>query len=149
MELGPGFFVSVHDLPKYLVAILAKGLAHIGHSLLCDVDQERCDLRQVVVVCIVIPRGNEDSVVWLADKVVRDIVNYDCFIHVPAEQRKVLHKERSILGSVLTVKSVCYVAAHVDLINHLVGIFLHRSCKNDDFIILRQSLDELNAAWPC
>lgn len=45
----------------------------------------------------------------------------------------------------LSVESVRYVLSHVDLVNNLISIFLHRSCKNDDFVMFGHGFDKLNA----
>jgi hypothetical protein len=47
---------------------------------------------------------------------------------------------------VLAVQSFYDVSVWVDLVNNLVSVFLQGSCENNDLVILRHHLDELNTA---
>lgn len=51
------------------------------------------------------------------------------------------------MRSVLAVKPVLNVFAHIDLVNHLVGVLLQRRSENHDLVVLRTRLDEVHAPW--
>ena len=48
----------------------------------------------------------------------------------------------------LPVQSVFDVLAHVDLVNDLVSVLLHRRSEDYDLIVLGHRLNELDAARP-
>ena len=79
MELGNWVFVSVCDLSQDLVAILSQSHLYIRHLLLNYVNKERCDFVQKAIIHIIVPCAAKDSIVGLADKVVADVVDNDCF----------------------------------------------------------------------
>ena len=48
----------------------------------------------------------------------------------------------------LSIKPVLYILININLVNDLIGILLKRSSKNNNLIILRHELNELNTSWP-
>lgn len=95
---------------------------------------------------VIVPSRYEDSIIWLQDEVVANVVNDYGLGDVTAEEAQVFHQEWAILTRVLSVQSVFDVVAHVDLIDHLVCVLLQGCSEDDDLVVLRQRFNELHAA---
>jgi len=128
-----------------LITIGAKSSPHIRHLSLHDLAQQRSDLVQEAVSHVVVPGGNENTVIGLEDEVVRDVVDDDRLVDVTAQQRQVLHQERPVLTRVLPVESVFNVVANVDLVDDLVGVLLQSRSEDHDFVVSSHRFDELHA----
>lgn len=139
-------FCSIWDLPQNLIPIGPQSTPHIWTFLLNDFTQQRSDLVEEMVSHVIVPRWDENSVVWLQDEVIADVVDDNCLFYVASKQTEVLHKERPVLASVLSVQTVLDVVAHVDLVNNLVSILLQSGCEDHNLIVLGHSLDELDAS---
>ena len=84
----------------------------------------------------------------MENKVVRNVVNDDGFVHISAQQAEIFYQEWAILRSVLAVKSVLDVLSDINLVNDLVCILLESCCEDDDFVVFRHCLNECDATWP-
>ena len=147
-ELDIGAHVAIRNLSEQLVPVLSESLAHIRNALLHYVNQKRGDLVEEAVFHVVVPGADENAVVWLYYEVVANVVDDDCLVHGTTQQRQVLHKEGPVLTGVLPVESVFDVLAHVDLVNDLVSVLLHRRSEDHDLVVLGHRLNELDAARP-
>lgn len=148
VELDIWFDVAVRDLPQQLVSVLSQGLAHVRNALFNYVNEQRRDLIEEAVFHVVIPGTDKNAVVRLYYEVVADVVDDDRFVELAAQQGEVLHEEGPVLARVLPIEPVFYVLAHVDLVNYLVGVLLHRRGKDHNLVVLRHRLNELDATRP-
>ena len=134
---------AIRNLPQDLVAVGPERSPHIWHFSLNDLNKQGRNLLQEGVAHVVVPCGNEYSVLRLQDKVVRNIINDDRFIDVTAQQTQVFHKERPILRGMLTVQPVLDVLVDVDLVYHLVCVVLEGSRENDNLVELSHQLNKV------
>ncbi len=99
-----------------------------------------------MVTHIVIPSGDEDSIVGLQDEVVRNVVDDDRPVDVTTKQAQVFDQERPVLTRVLAVQAILDVVSDVDLIDDLVCVLLQGCSEDDNLVVLRHRFDELHAA---
>lgn len=69
-------------------------------------DQKRCELHQRVIMSVVIPRLDTDSVFRLKQEVLRNVVHNYRLVQVTPQQRQVFDIELSTRQSVLAVESM-------------------------------------------
>lgn len=139
---------SLLYLVHHLVPKLAQGLPHVPALLLDNLAQNWRQLHQCSVVGILVPRLNENAIVRLLAEVGSQVVHYYRLGEGAPDSTQIFAEDLARVRGVLPVQPVRDPLVWVELVQHPVGVVLHRGREYDQLIELGHFLQECFAARP-
>ena len=97
---------------------------------------------------VVVPRANLNAILWVVAKVGGHVVHYYRLLQIAPNPAQVFHVDMILLHCVLSVQPERDQVLNIQLVQHPVGIVLHRRSKDDDFVGLTHLSQELMGARP-
>ena len=110
--------------------------------------EERSQFMQCRVCRILEPTFNENAVIWLKRKVLCYIVHNNSFMERSAYPGQVLDEDHACRARMLPVEPIGDILVFIDRVEDPVGVVLHRSRENDNFIHFGHLTEEFFATGP-
>ena len=110
--------------------------------------EERSQFMQCRVCRILEPTFNENAVIWLKRKVLCYIVHNNSFMERSAYPGQVLDEDHACRARMLPVEPIGDILVFIDRVEDPVGVVLHRSRENDNFIHFGHLTEEFLATGP-
>lgn len=109
------------------------------------------EMFELLVILVVVEGQNRQPVLQLVAKRIGRVIHNDNILYVPVHQNPQVLDENALfsLNAVLPEEAVGYIfGALVDIVQHNVRVAAVRGCKDDDFEILGQFLQDLLTVRP-
>ena len=95
---------------------------------------------------VVVPRLDRNSVLWLQQEVLRDVVNDNRLVQVTTKEGQVLDVDLSARDGVVSIKPVCNTFLRnlaTQVRQGPISVVLHACCEDHDLVILAHLDEEL------